>query len=331
MENKVETNEKQWNKKEVRKNTSKLARGILVYELIMFFIVIVDMIRRFAPFFTNIDEANMDSVIDKIASEVMNSGTSSIIAVFVGLLFLLFYFRKSGYGKLLFHLQEEKMTRSSFFVLLTIFMSAQVVFSLLGLGIEGCLNQFGFSILGEIESASSGSSTISMFLYASFIGPISEEIIFRGFVMRGFQKYGNYYAIFMSAVIFGAFHGNLIQSIFATVVGLIFGYVAMKYSIKWSILLHIINNFIFGDLLYYLTSNLNESMQSIVFYVIEGAFFAGAVAIILLKRKEVKKFIKGIKVEKGLLGLTFTSVWLLIFFVFQILQGISGIENLSVY
>ncbi|MDO9490932.1 CPBP family intramembrane glutamic endopeptidase [Acetobacterium sp.] len=271
-------------KKRGRKNTNKLARGVLVYELMMFLIVIVGMILSMIPFFTSNNEVNIDSAIDQMASEAMNSGTSSIIAVFIGLLFLLFYFRKCDYRKLMFH-SQEKMTRVSFLVVLTIFMSAQAVFSLLGAGIETSLNQFGFSILGEIESASSGSSTISMFLYASFIGPIAEEIIFRGFVMRGFQKYGTYYAIFMSAVIFRAFHGNLIQSIFATLVGLVFGYVAMKYSIKWAILLHIINNFIFGDLLFFLTSSLNESTQPIVLYAIEGVFFVGAIAIILLKRK----------------------------------------------
>ncbi|NLK78287.1 MAG: CPBP family intramembrane metalloprotease [Clostridiales bacterium] len=324
MENKVETNEQQWNKKEIRKNTSKLVRGVFIYELMMFIIVIIDMIRRSIPYFSN-SQLDIDSVID----EAMNSGTSSIIAVFLGLLFLLFYFRKCNYRKLIFH-SQEKMTGMSFLVILTIFMSVQAIFSLSATGIEVCLNRFGFSILGEIENASSNSSTVSILLYASIIGPISEEIIFRGFVMRGFQKYGTYYAIFMSAVIFGAFHGNLIQSIFATLVGLVLGYVAMRYSIKWSILLHIINNFIFGDLLSYLTSNLNESMQSIVIYVIEGVFCAGTIAIIVLKRKEMKKFIKDSKVDKGLLGLTFTSLWLIIFLAFQILQGISGIEKLPV-
>ncbi|WP_051280156.1 CPBP family intramembrane glutamic endopeptidase [Anaerovorax odorimutans] len=324
LENNVKINEKQWNKKECRKNTNKLAGGILIYELIMLLIVTIDMIRRSIPFFID-DQLGLDSVLD----EAMNSGTSSIVAVFLGLLFLVAYFRKCNYRRLIFHMQD-KMTGRSFLILLTFFMSVQVVFNLTGMGMEACLNQFGLSILGEIESASSNSTTISMLLYASFIGPISEEIIFRGFVMRGFQKYGDYYAIFMSAVIFGAFHGNLIQSMFAAMVGLVLGYVAMKYSIKWSIILHVINNFVFGDLLPYLTSNLNESMQSILFYVIEGIFCAGAIAIILLKRNEVREFIKRIKVKKGLLGVTFTSVWILIFLIVQILMGISGIEKLTV-
>jgi uncharacterized protein len=73
---------------------------------------------------------------------------------------------------------------------------------------------------------------------------------------------------------------------FAILVGLILGYVAMKYSVKWSILLHVINNFIFGDLLSYMTLDLNESMQYIIFYVMEGIFL---VLQMLLRISEIEK------------------------------------------
>lgn len=178
---------------------------------------------------------------------------------------------------------------------------------------EAYFNKFGLSILENINVATSSSNTISMLLYASFIGPITEEIVFRGYIMRGFQRYGSYYAIIMSAVVFGAFHGNLIQSIFAVLVGLVLGYVAMKYSIKWSFLLHIINNFIFGDLFFYLTKNMSESVQSGIIYVIEGFFLVTTIIILLLRRGKIRRIIKEIKIDKKLLGVTLTSVWMVIF------------------
>lgn len=319
-----QTNQKQWNKKEIRKNTNKLVRGVLLYELIMFLIVIADITRRIMNTFRNSD-FNMDAVLD----EAIKSGTSSIIAVILGLAFLFFYFEKSDSRKLVFY-TRDKMTGRSFLVLLTVFMSAQAAFSLLGGGMELGFNQFGYSILGEIKDASSNSSTVSMLLYASFIGPVSEEIIFRGFVMRGFEKYGARYAVVMSAVIFGLFHGNMIQSIFAGLVGLILGYTAMKYSIKWAVLLHIINNFVFGELLTHLLSGMNEPIQSIIFYGIEGAFLAGTVVLILMKKTELRERMKETKIDGGLLGATCSSIWLLIFFAFQLFQGISGIEKLPV-
>ena len=318
-----QTNVKQWNKKEIRKNTGKLVRGVLIYELIMFVTIIADFTRRIILFSHSIDY-NIDTVLD----EAVKSGTSSIISVFLGLIFLFIYFRKSDCCKLIFS-TGDKMNGRSFLILLTVFMSAQAAFSLLGGGMELGFNQFGYSILGEIEDASSNSSTVSMLLYASFIGPVSEEIIFRGFVMRGFEKYGARYAVLMSAVIFGMFHGNLIQSIFAGLVGLVLGYTAMRYSIKWAVLLHIINNFVFGDLLTRLLSGMNESMQSIVFYGIEGAFLAGTVVLVLMKKKELRERMEETKIDRGLLGVTFSSIWLLIFFAFQLFQGISGIEKLN--
>ncbi len=328
MNHNIEENEKQWNKKEVRRNANKLARGVILYELIMILIVIVDLIRR-AVLFSSEHQVDIGSVPDQFFNEVIESGTSSIVSVLLGVLFLLYYFRKCDYRKFVFH-SEEKMSGMSFLILLTIFMSAQVVFSIFGQGVEAGLNQFGYSILSEIDSATSSSSTASMLLYASFLGPITEEIVFRGFIMRGLQKYGSYYAIIMSAVIFGAFHGNFVQSIFAALVGLVLGYTAMRYSLKWSILLHVINNFIFGDILSYLTADLNESMQSAVFYGIQGIFLAGAIAIMIRKRNEIKKFLKNRIVEKGLMKLTLTSVWMLLYLAFQILIGISGIEKLPV-
>lgn len=330
MKNKIEKNEQQHRKKRIKKNINKVARGILLYEVLMFLTVIIDMILRIILFYMDHKEVDLETSIDKILMNSMDSGISSIIAIFIGLFFLLLYFRKNEYGKLIFQ-SKEKMTGLSFLIVLTIFMSAQAVFSVVGTGIEACLNEFGFSILGEMESAAFTSNTISMLLYASFIGPIAEEIVFRGFVMRGFQKFGNFYAILISAVFFGAFHGNFIQSIFATLVGLVLGYVAINYSILWSILLHIINNFIFGDLLSYLTSGLNESTQSTIFLVIEAVFFLGTIVVIILKRNEMRELFKGFKIEKGLLGLTFTSVWVLIFLAFQIMQGLSGVERLPIY
>lgn len=70
----------------------------------------------------------------------------------------------------------------------------------------------------------------------------------RGFLMRRFEKYGKGFAVIVSAVLFGVMHGNPLQ-IVMNAVGLILGYIAIEYSIKWSIILHIANNFILGDVI----------------------------------------------------------------------------------
>ena len=72
--------------------------------------------------------------------------------------------------------------------------------------------------------------------------PVTEELLFRGGRLRSLQPYGKRFAIFCSALLFGLVHQNLTQTPFAFGFGLLAGYVAVEYSILWSMSLHILNN-----------------------------------------------------------------------------------------
>ena len=85
-------------------------------------------------------------------------------------------------------------------------------------------------------------TTVSLALYTAVAAPITEELLFRGAVLRSLQPYGKRFAIFCSALLFGLVHQNLTQTPFAFGFGLLAGYVAMEYSILWSMSLHILNN-----------------------------------------------------------------------------------------
>lgn len=87
--------------------------------------------------------------------------------------------------------------------------------------------------------------TLGMFLYSVLFGPISEELIFRGVTMRQAQKVLPFWAAnLMQAALFGIFHMNMIQGIYAFFLGLIFGYICEHGgSIYHSILLHMLFNF----------------------------------------------------------------------------------------
>ncbi|MDY5342449.1 lysostaphin resistance A-like protein [Faecousia sp.] len=85
-------------------------------------------------------------------------------------------------------------------------------------------------------------TTVSLALYTAVAAPVTEELLFRGAVLRSLQPYGKRFAIFCSALLFGLVHKNLTQTPFAFGFGLLAGYVAMEYSILWSMSLHILNN-----------------------------------------------------------------------------------------
>lgn len=87
--------------------------------------------------------------------------------------------------------------------------------------------------------------TFGLFLYSVILAPLSEELIFRGVTMRQLKKCLPFWvANIVQGVLFGIFHMNLIQGVYACCLGLFLGYVCEKGgSIYYSILLHMLFNF----------------------------------------------------------------------------------------
>ena len=85
-----------------------------------------------------------------------------------------------------------------------------------------------------------------MIVYALILGPICEELIFRGVTYHSAAKVMPYYwAIIVQAILFGAFHMNHLQSLYAFVLGLGLGYIMYLYdNIIITILIHMAYNII---------------------------------------------------------------------------------------
>lgn len=70
-----------------------------------------------------------------------------------------------------------------------------------------------------------------------------EEFAFRGVILQSLRRFGDAFAVGMSAVIFGLMHMNLVQAPYAIVMGLLFGYLTVRTGSLWTgIILHFINN-----------------------------------------------------------------------------------------
>ena len=91
----------------------------------------------------------------------------------------------------------------------------------------------------EIASDPAGMLAIAL------IGPITEEITFRGVLMNKLREkgLGPWAAILLSAFVFGAVHGNPAQIPFAMIVGVILGIIYHKTrSLILCCVLHVLNN-----------------------------------------------------------------------------------------
>ncbi len=86
-------------------------------------------------------------------------------------------------------------------------------------------------------------SLIFMYFYACLLGPLLEELLYRGVLLQGMRKYNERFAVVLSALIFGLMHQNYQQFILAVMVGLVFAAVDLRAgSIIPSVIIHIIVN-----------------------------------------------------------------------------------------
>ena len=77
------------------------------------------------------------------------------------------------------------------------------------------------------------------------IGPIIEELMFRKIIIDRLSIYGDKFAVAVSAITFGIFHGNITQLLYTVPAGIIFAYAYVKTrKIIYPIMLHIIMNFL---------------------------------------------------------------------------------------
>ena len=93
----------------------------------------------------------------------------------------------------------------------------------------------------SMELMTSGKGIWMLIFWMGIVAPVSEEITFRWLIYLRLRDYLNVRrAAVISGVIFGLYHGNLLQAIYATILGIIFAYVLEATgNLFSSVLLHI--------------------------------------------------------------------------------------------
>lgn len=78
------------------------------------------------------------------------------------------------------------------------------------------------------------------FIFYGIVSPIVEEIVFRGIACNWLgRNISKTISVAGSALLFGAFHGNLVQILYASLMGVILAYVYQRYqSLKAPVLVH---------------------------------------------------------------------------------------------
>ena len=133
-------------------------------------------------------------------------------------------------------------------------------------------------------------SGICYFIGVAVMPAVFEEFAFRGVVLGTLKRYGKWFGLIVSSVIFGFMHTNATSILFATIAGFVMGYVYLLTKNIWvNIGIHFMNNAI-AVILDIVNVNCIELVYTIVdivlFYV--PMLLAVAFIVILIVEKKLR-------------------------------------------
>lgn len=121
----------------------------------------------------------------------------------------------------------------------------QYVAAFFSLGISDIVDKYGHSIdvMDDSLMAKTTLGMVIMVLYSCIIAPITEELFYRGMLLKSLSKVNQRFGIIVSSLFFGLAHGNIRQFMLAFLLGIFLSHITMKHnSILPSTIVHIFVN-----------------------------------------------------------------------------------------
>lgn len=170
---------------------------------------------------------------------MMLTGLTGLLALIPTLLFYKKDLAARKYGGIL----KEKRTRKLGFWegILLFFMGgalAQYINMIVNILFMG--SDASMKYQNTVERMTGGKTLLSMILWIGIVAPLAEEAIFRWLVFLRFRDNLRLItAAILSGVMFGIYHGNLVQGIYASILGTVFALLLEWSGSLWgSVLLH---------------------------------------------------------------------------------------------
>lgn len=257
------------------------------------------------------------------ALKFLPTQTLSIICSALGAFIV---FRSYGPEKGTLLKSNNKMTGTGFFVMFGAFFLAQLVSMLPSLLVVK-LTVSEDSVQNLTLFGATNDNPIMTFLFMGLCCPICEEIVFRGCIGNNYKKYGVWFGMIMSTLLFSMYHANIYQLISTFLPGIVLFYVAMNYSLKWSILFHFINNTLSSSVVPLLQKLFDNS--PVISYAEYGVkILLVIVALVLMKKdnavQKVKSFLSETKNENGVFKASLLNTWfVLIVVLFALISAMS--------
>ena len=243
---------------------------------------ILNVISYFAAFAITVMTGGVNVL--EAESALVNQGIFNVVRYLFIIVIFGFIFYKTVYYSDDASDRKDSVSQSFHFVIkptnIILFLLAGLAIQL---GTDAVLYTLGtafptsFASYKHMMETFSGSHS-TLFIVTTFtLGPIAEEFIFRGvtleFLLKGFanRKRAALLSVLIQAALFGLYHGNIIQAVYAFIFGILLGTLAVRTkSLIPSILLHAAIN---GSL-YLIPEN--------VFFSIQNAILVGTISLTIM-------------------------------------------------
>lgn len=248
--------------------------------------------------------------------------------------------------------EKKKMSVKHLIVAFIMCYAGTYVCNLLASILTGIIGALKQSDVENVMANLTSNISLPVNLFVVVIcAPIMEELLFRKTLIERTAHFGEGISILFSGLVFGLFHGNLVQFGYAFLLGVFFGFIYIKTkNIVYPIILHMVINF-FGSFLgsiimeksgfYNLPADATES--EMMEFMMENAagmmiYFGYALAIIILVIVGIVLFVKNRKkfvcapgevtIEKGArfktmilnLGMILYCIFWIVMIVMQLFQ-----------
>lgn len=236
-----------WNNEKVKIRRLSVMAGCAVVAFILLstvYVLFFQGITSLLVQFGVMEESALSAVKNSASFNYLYSLLYSVFVVGVPFFVIGAIAHKKGY------LDTIPLGKPRYFNFLPVIVVGAFGICLLGNIITAYLDSFievvsGFEVAMP-ETPDPEKNVLDIFLYflsTAVVPALIEELIMRGIIMQPLRRYGDWFAILVSSMIFGLMHCNLLQIPFAFIAGVAIGYAVITTESLWTgVLIHFLNN-----------------------------------------------------------------------------------------
>ncbi|MFA9380745.1 MAG: lysostaphin resistance A-like protein, partial [Acetanaerobacterium sp.] len=176
-----------------------------------------------------------------------------------------------------------------------------------------------------------GGITLYVLIYA-VLSPVLEELVFRGVILQSLRRFGDGFALIISAALFSLVHLDLLSLPYAFLAGLVIGYFVLRTgSLVTGLVIHLANN-LFAVLYEALGRGLTPTQGALVSAIVFCFYLVlGLAAFVFAARRDARIFTlipsQTALSEKAKLRLFSSSGTMLLFLVLTAIIISSGLST----